>query len=259
MPVCPYKLLSQTDTHWGPFSPSLVKVIAQTTLYLQVLCCDIKAPRGQGLDAQALATKPTRRIGLATTWAQRSHGSPVVWTEARQAATGEHSVDRNGKRRWRQCPNLRQFLARKREAEKLKSFKENQASSTCGRVQHRAFITGLSGEGLGVLALQQQGALPATAPGLECRKAKHRGTSAPTEHVALGSRLRLSSCTSEAFLGWNGKEGQAGDRCTGLGALPVLVVPAHRSTVGGEAWQLWRPWPGPPRHHPRPPHCRCCR
>ena len=42
------KLLSQADTHWGPFSPSLVRAIAQTTLCLQVLCCDIKAPRGRG-------------------------------------------------------------------------------------------------------------------------------------------------------------------------------------------------------------------
>lgn len=109
------KLLSQADTHWGPFSPSLVRAIAQTTLCLQVLCCDIKAPQGQGswILQPLLQSQPGGQG-----WQPPGPSAPMgaQWFGLRPGKLPQVSVsaDRNGKGRQRQRSNLRQFLAKKK-------------------------------------------------------------------------------------------------------------------------------------------------
>ena len=169
------------------------------------------------------------------------------------------SADRNGKGRWRQRSNLRQFLAKKKkEQTKLKSL---QGKSGLEHVWPRATLGEHllpSSLGRGWVCWPCSSREPCLRQHLAWvpRKASSGAQKCPHSHrhVALGSRLRPSSCTSGvSWVEW--KEGGGGvATAPGLGPLPVLVVPAvvHRGWWRGLLGDLG------PAHPPTPPR-RCCR
>lgn len=130
-------------------------------------------------------------------------------------------------------PKPQAISCKEKKKAKLKSLQgKSGLEHVWPRATPRAFITELSGEGLGVLGLQQQGALPATAPGLGPPKSEHRGTEVPLLPQARGSWVSAEAVFLHVrrFLGGMERGSRRSGRCTGLGALPVLVVPAivHR-------------------------------
>lgn len=155
------------------------------------------------------------------------------------------------------------FLQRKKESKqkvKVTSRKIRPRAHVASCNSRRAFITELSGEGLGVLALQQQGALPVTAPGLGPPESELRGTETPPLPQARGSWVSAEAVFSHVrrFLGGTERGRRQSGRCTWPWAPTSPGCPSHRPPWVA-AWPSWRLWAGPPRHPPRPPHHHCCR
>lgn len=193
----------------------------------------------------------------------------MVWIEAGRAAAlaglpqVSISADRTGKGRWRQRSSLRQFLAKKKESKqkvKVPSRRIRPRARVAACNTGRVFITELTGEGLGVLAPQQQGALPATAPGSGPLESEHRDADVPPPPQARGSRVSAEAVFLHArhILGGMERGRRRSSRCTWPQGPTSPGCPSHRPPQVA-AWPSWRPWPGPPHHPPRPPRHRCCR
>ena len=104
----------------------------------------------------------------------------------------------------------------------------------------RAFITELTGEGLGVLALQQQGALPVTAPGLGSLESKHRDAEVPPFPQVRGSWVSAEAVFLHVqhFLGGMERGRRQSSCCTWPWGPTSPGCPSHRPPQVA-AWSSW--------------------